>query len=244
MTQYDRTGYDRTGYMDITQTAEYRAELAAQQTFMARVFGWMAIGLLTTAAVALVISVVNPTLIADMGNGIFIILLAKLGIAWAMGLMLNRVSAAVLKAMFLVYATTTGLVFSILFLIYTDASIYATFFVTAGMFGAVAIWGYTTKKDLSGWGTFLFMALIGLILSMIVSMFFPNPMLTFLISIAGVIIFTGLTAYDVQKIKQAYADAPEGSDKLRKLAVYGAFILYLDFINLFLHLLRLLGRRR
>jgi len=239
------TQFEQSDYVDITQTAEYRAELAAQQTFMAQVFNWMAIGLLATATAALATSVFKPTLMAQLEAWhLIILLLVQIVIATGMSLMIDRLPAIVLAGMFMIYAAIIGMVFSLLFLIYTDASLYAAFFITAGMFGSVATWSYITKKDLSGWGTILFMALIGLILSLIVSMFLPSPWLTFGISTVGVILFTALTAYDVKKIKRTYTDAPEGSRKLENLAIYGAFFLYLDFVNLFIYLLSLIGSRR
>jgi FtsH-binding integral membrane protein len=230
----------------IYQSAEYQQELGAQRTFMARVFGWMTIGLLVTALVSLAISSVPALQQEIAGNrGLFwTLLLVQLGIAIAFGFVLNKIPAPVAAALFITYSALTGAVFSVLFLVYTLGSIAGTFFVTAGMFGAMAVIGYTTKKDLTKFGGILLMALIGLILAMVVNFFMQSSVLGWLVSFAGVIIFTGLTAYDSQKIKQAYASGEYGSTTYNRTAIFGAFILYLDFINLFLYLLRFMGSRR
>jgi FtsH-binding integral membrane protein len=229
----------------ILNSAEYQQELAAQRTFMARVFGWMTIGLMTTALVALTLNAFLGEQILKMGSGPFLILiLIQFGIAMGMGFLINRMPAAVAAALFIIYSLVTGIVFSILFLVYTRGSIASTFFITAGMFGAMSAWGYTTRKDLTSMGSMLFMALIGLIIASIVNIFMQSGPLYWLCTFAGVIIFTLLTAYDTQKIKQSYAQGEYGSAAFERTAVFGAFILYLDFINLFLYLLRFLGNRR
>jgi hypothetical protein len=145
---------------------------------------------------------------------------------------------------FLLYAGLTGVTFSTLFVVYTSASITSTFLVTAGTFGAMSLYGYTTKKDLTSWGSFLFMGLIGLIIASVVNMFMQNSMMSTIISYVGVLIFVGLTAYDTQKIKEMNIIGNEGTDEDTKEAIQGALTLYLDFINLFLMLLRLMGDRR
>ncbi len=228
------------------QSAEYQQELGAQQTFMARVFGWMTIGLLVTALVALAIASVPAIQEQIAGNrGLFwTLLLVQLGIAMAFGFVLNKIPAAVAAGLFITYSALTGAVFSVLFLIYTLGSIAGTFFVTAGMFGAMAAIGYTTKKDLTKFGGILLMALIGLIIASVVNLFMHSSALAWMVSVAGVIIFTGLPAYDTQKIKQAYASGEYGSTAYNRTAIFGAFILYLDFINLFLYLLRFMGSAR
>ena len=229
----------------ILQSPAYREELAAQRTFMARVYGWMTIGLLATALVALAIDALKLQEQLFRSQGTFIILLiVQFGIAMGMGFMINKIPAAVAAGMFILYSVITGVVFSILFLLYTNASIAGTFFITAGMFGAMSVIGYTTKKDLTSMGSYLFMALIGLILASVVNMFMHSSGLYWLLTFGGVVIFTGLTAYDTQKIKQSYANGTYGSAAFEKTAVYGAFSLYLDFINLFLYMLRLLGNRK
>jgi uncharacterized protein len=238
MTQFDA--------QRIENSVEYQQELAAQRTFMARVYGWMTIGLFVTALIALGLNVLFQERIFAMGAGPFYILLfVQFGIALAMGFLVNKMPAPVAAGLFLLYSAITGVVFSILFLVYTKGSIAGTFFITAGMFGATSAWGYVTKKDLSSWGSMLFMALIGLVIASIVNIFLRSSAMMWLCSVAGVVIFTALTAYDTQKIKQSYADGGEyGSSGFERTAVFGAFHLYLDFINLFIYLLRLLGSRR
>lgn len=147
--------------------------------------------------------------------------------------------------LFTIYSILNGVTLSSIFIVYTMTSIAATFFITAGMFGAMALWGYFTKKDLSKWGSIFFMLLIGLILATVVNLFLRSGAMGFIISIVGVIIFTGLTAFDVNKIKQMLAQTQgfEEGDVVRKVALMGALTLYLDFINLFLYLLRFFGRR-
>ena len=173
-----------------------------------------------------------------------VLIFVQLGIAMAMSFLVNRMPAVVAGGLFLVYSVITGVVFSILFLVYTQASIATTFFITAGMFGAMSAYGYTTRKDLTSLGGLLFMALIGLIIASIVNIFMASSALYWLCSFAGVVIFTGLTAYDTQKIKQAYATGQYGSAAFERTAVFGAFMLYLDFINLFIYLLRIMGSRK
>ena len=230
----------------IYQSAEFQQELAIQRTFMARVFGWMTIGLLATALTALVFAGTPALQNAVFGNrGIAIgMLLFYVIVGLGFGFIVRSIPSPVAMTLFIVYSILTGVVFSTLFHVYTSASIYGTFFITSGMFGTMALIGYTTKHDLTSMGSLLFMALIGLVIASIVNMFIANSALYWLISFAGVVIFTGLTAYDVQKIKQAYASGEFGSRAFNNSAIFGAFILYLDFINLFLYLLRFLGNRR
>jgi FtsH-binding integral membrane protein len=231
---------------NIYQSAEFQQELAIQRTFMSRVYGWMTLGLLVTAFVALAITS-SKTLISmfilnrPMQIGLII---AEFAAAMAFMFLVQRVPVAVAGALFLLYSALTGATFAVILLIYTFSSVAATFFITAGMFGTMSFIGYTTKKDLSGVGSFMMMGLIGIIIASIVNIFLWSPMLSWVISFVGVIVFTGLTAYDTQKIRQSYANAQQGSAAYQKTALYGAFVLYLDFINLFLFLMRLLGSRR
>jgi FtsH-binding integral membrane protein len=234
-----------SNYPSIVNSAEFQQELAAQRTFMARVYGWMTIGLLVTALTALAISMTDIQRMLAASRGVFLaIILVQFGVACGMGALLNRIPAAVAGLLFLVYSFLTGVTFSLLFLIYTSSSIYSVFFITAGMFGTMSFVGYVTRKDLSSFGNLLFMALIGLVIASIVNMFLWSPALYWLISYVGVALFVGLTAYDTQKIKQAYAEGGTGSDVNNRIAIFGAFMLYLDFINIFIYLLRILGSRR
>jgi FtsH-binding integral membrane protein len=230
----------------IYQSQEFQQELAIQRTFMARVFGWMTIGLLVTAVTAFALDSAHSVQQALLGNtGIVITLLVvQLGVALAFGFLLNKIPAAVAAALFLVYSLITGAVCSSIFLVYQLSTIYSAFFITAGTFGGMAIFGYVTKRDLTGLGSLCFMALWGIILATIVNFFVGSTSLAWLINYAGVLIFVGLTAYDVQKFKRLYAAGPAGSRVFNRTAIWGAFELYLDFINLFLFILRILGSRR
>jgi FtsH-binding integral membrane protein len=229
----------------ITQSPAYQEELAAQRTFMARVFGWMTVGLLITALIAVGMDTLQLQQMLVRNQGTFLLLLiVQFGVAMAFSFLINKIPAPVSSALFVLYSAITGVVFSILFLVYTSSSIASTFFITAGMFGTMAVIGYTTKKDLTSLGMVLVMALIGLIIASLVNMFLMSSGMYWLLTFGGVVIFTGLTAYDTQRIKQSYAAGAYGSATFEKTAVYGAFSLYLDFINLFIYLLRFLGRSR
>ncbi len=207
---------------------------------------WMAWGLVVTAVVAAGVAN-SPSLVRAMfGNPVLLIGLIVAELAMVVGLSagVRRLSPTAAAALFLVYSALNGLTLSVVFLVYTTASVSTTFFVTAGMFGAMAAYGYLTRRDLTRIGSLCFMALIGLILASVVNWFLASPGLYWLITYGGIAIFVGLTAYDVQKLR-AIATSVEGDEALlRKSAILGALALYLDFINLFLLLLRVLGRRR
>jgi|TARA_B110000467_G_C18202962_1_gene412910 FtsH-binding integral membrane protein len=173
-----------------------------------------------------------------------ILIIAQIGLVFWLASRVMQMGVSQATGVFLLYAGLTGITFSTLFVVYTSASITSTFLVTAGTFGAMSLYGYTTKKDLTSWGSFLFMGLIGLIIASVVNMFMQNSMMSTIISYAGVLIFVGLTAYDTQKIKEMNIIGNEGTDEDTKEAIRGALTLYLDFINLFLMLLRLMGDRR
>ncbi len=219
---------------------------AAGTSFVARVYNWMGIGLGVTAAVAIVTANSPALLKLIFGNPILLIglLVGQIAMAIAVGSAARRANPALATGLFLAYAATLGLTLSAILLVYTAASIGATFVVTAGMFGAMSLYGWTTKKDLTSMGSFLLMALIGLILASLVNFFLASNALGYLISFAGVAIFVGLTAYDTQKIKMIGAQVDADSAQGKGLAIQGALALYLDFVNLFLFLLRLFGRRR
>lgn len=210
---------------------------------MANVFWWMAVGLGLTGAVAFAVPRIEPLMNLIYGTPFVFygLLIFELVLVFGLSAAMHRLPYAVAAGAFAFYAAVNGLTFSVIFLVYTQASIATTFFVTGGTFGAMALYGTFTKRDLTGWGTFLFMGLIGLIIAMVVNLFLRSPMLYWLITFAGVLVFTGLTAYDVQRIRALAASGEVPQDKL---ALYGALRLYLDFINLFLMLLRLLGSRR
>lgn len=173
--------------------------------------------------------------------GLFIV---QIAIVFGLSAAINRIPSGVAIGAFFLYSALTGLTFSILFMVFTGASIASTFLICAGMFAGVSVFGYVTKMDLSKFGTYLFMALIGIILASVVNIFLKSPMMNWIISIAGVLVFTGLTAYDTQKIKQMSQTTDFDSEQGKKAAVIGALALYLDFINLFMFLLNLLGSRK
>ena len=169
--------------------------------------------------------------------------LSPLGLVLLMGAGFQKLSAKTLLGIFLIYSTLTGISLSTIFSVYTSSSIASTFFISAITFGVMAVTGYTTKTDLTKMGSFLYMALIGIIIASVINWFMQSSQMHYIISIIGVLIFTGLTAYDVQKIKNIGAQVDQGSESAQKLMIMGALTLYLDFINLFLMLLRLLGNR-
>jgi len=221
-------------------------EAASEQSFLSQVYMWMSFGLILTGVVALWMSL-NPSLVVGLAkNSILLIFLviAQLGLVFWLSSQITRLSVTTATAGFSIYATLNGVLFSSIFLIYTGASIASTFIVTAGTFGIVSVYGYTTKRDLSSIGSFCFMGLIGIILASIVNWFFKSPALYWIITYAGIAIFIGLTAYDTQKLKMIHHQGFQNQEMMKKIALFGALKLYLDFINLFLLLLRVLGRRR
>ena len=222
------------------------AHAAEQQRFMVRVYNWMAAGLAITGFMAFYVSSSPVMMNILFGNPIvpITLIIAQIGLVFWLASRVMQMSVSQATGVFLLYAGLTGVTFSTLFVVYTSASITSTFLVTAGTFGAMSLYGYTTKKDLTSWGSFLFMGLIGLIIASVVNMFMQNSMMSTIISYVGVLIFVGLTAYDTQKIKEMNIIGNEGTDEDTKEAIQGALTLYLDFINLFLMLLRLMGDRR
>lgn len=216
------------------------------RAFMTRVYGWMSAGLALTGAIAYAVAGSEAMVRAIVLNQWIFwgLLLLELALVWILSAAIQKMSVAVASGMFLVYASLNGLTLSVIFLAYTSASIALTFFVTGGTFFAMCLYGATTKRDLTSMGNLMFMALIGLILASVANWFFQNPALYWITTYAGVAIFVGLTAYDAQKVKRMSQVLEEGSEAASKAAVIGALALYLDFINLFLFLLRIFGRRR
>lgn len=212
--------------------------------FLRSVYGWMCVGLAITAAVAYMISS-SPALIGALVSNHLLVLglfLAQLGLVFFLSARVDKLAPRTATLLFIAYAALTGATFAVILLAYTGASIATTFVVTAGMFGALALYGTTTARSLAGVGQFFFMGLIGLVLASVVGMFWKNAALEFLISVVGVLVFTGLTAWDAQRLKQMATAIPEG--RLGSYAILGALSLYLNFINLFLFLLRFMGGRR
>ncbi|HKZ80717.1 MAG TPA: Bax inhibitor-1/YccA family protein [Pyrinomonadaceae bacterium] len=212
--------------------------------FLGKVYGWMFAGLLVTALTALVVAS-SPALIevVILNRPVFwMLIVAQLGLVILLSARVHRIAPSSAAALFILYSALTGVTTAVILLIYTAASITSTFVVTAGMFGAMAVFGSVTKRSLAGLGQFFFMGLIGLILASIVGIFWHSDALQFVISVVGVLVFTGLTAWDAQRLKQMAVALPEG--RVGAYAVVGALSLYLDFINLFFFLLRFLGGRR
>lgn len=224
-------------------TAEYA------NTFMRGVFSWMGIALAITAFVAYYFSSNESLMMALIGEGGltilgYVVMFAPIGFVMLMSFGFQRLSAGTLTLLFGAYSILMGMSLSFILLIYTASSVFQTFVVAAGMFGVMAFVGYTTKTDLTRFGSIMMMGLIGIILASVINWFLGSSTLEYVISFLGVLIFTGLTAYDVQKLKRMSIGLNGQSDTARKLTILGALTLYLDFINLFLFLLRFLGDRR
>ena len=225
--------------------------LSSTRTFISGVFTWMFLALTVTAITAYLFAS-NPQLmsllISESGKGMstlgYIVMFAPLGFVLAMGMGFARFSSALITLLFAVFAVLMGMSLSFIFLAYTLGSIYFTFAIAAGMFGFMAVIGYTTKTDLTNFGSLMMMGLVGIIIASIVNWFVGSSMMGYIISIIGVLVFTGLTAYDVQKLKRIGEGAVYGAESTKKLMIMGALTLYLDFINLFLFLLRLMGNRK
>ena len=252
--------FDRTTIAARTGTAAVIDE--GLRSYMLKVYNYMGIGLVLTGVVAwfaaasavttdpaqAVGQLQNGTLVTQWGSLIYasplmwVIALSPLAIVLVLSFGINRLSVPAAQAIFWGFSALMGLSLSSIFLVYTDASIAKVFFITAATFGAMSLYGYTTKRDLTSIGNFLIMGLIGLIIASVVNIFLASSALDFAISAIGVLIFVGLTAYDTQKIKESYS-ASFGAEVLAKGAIMGALNLYLDFINLFLMLLRLFGNR-
>ncbi len=214
--------------------------------FMYRVYGWMAIALTVTATVAYYVSMSPQIYQTIQANPmmLFGIMIAQLALVLVLGLAIMRMSLVTAMLLFMLYAVSVGLTLSMIFLVYDIRSIYATFAVTAVTFGSMCLYGYFTRADLTRMGNIMMMALLGLIIAMVVNMFLRSPMMDFVLSGIGVILFTGLTAYDAQKIKNIGQQLLGDRETMGKVAVIGALTLYLDFINLFLFMLQFMGKRR
>lgn len=214
------------------------------RSYMQSVFNLMAMGLGLTGLVAFAVAQ-SPELVhmLYMTPLKWVVLLAPLGLVFYLGFSIQRLSQATAQLLFWVYSGLMGLSLGTIFLLYTSQSITRVFFITASMFLAMSLYGYTTKKDLTSMGSFMIMGLIGIVIAGLVNIFLQSSAMQFVISVLGVVIFTGLTAYDVQRIKDMYYESAAG-EALGKVAIMGALTLYLDFINLFMALLRLFGDRR
>jgi len=249
--------FNKQNIQSRTTAAETHVIDEGLRAYMLKVYNYMASGILITGFISLILfkmSVVTSpdgsiTGLTSLGNALYnsalmwVVMLAPLGVVFYMSFGIRKMSAAKAQGTFWIFAALMGASLSSIFLIYTGASITRVFFITAGTFGAMSIYGYTTKKDLTKLGSFLMMGLFGIIIASVVNIFMKSTMMYYVISIIGVLVFVGLTAYDTQKIKNMYLSSDSG-EIIGKKAVMGALTLYLDFINLFIMLLRLFGQRR
>ena len=216
---------------------------AGLRAYMLRVYNYMASGLLLSGVVAYAVAHTPALMQAIFGTPLmWVVMLAPLGLVIFLSARIEKMSATAAQATFWVFAALMGASLASIFVVYTQTSIVRVFMITAVTFGAMSLYGYTTKKDLSAWGSFLMMGLIGIIVASIVNIFLASAMMHWVISVIGVLVFTGLTAYDTQRIKEIYAHT-DGEATMSKKAIMGALRLYLDFINLFLMLLHLFGNR-
>ena len=210
---------------------------------MRKVYTWMTLALLITGVTAFGVAS-SPTLFMSLSKMMWGLIIAELALVFILSGAINRLSLGTATLMFIGYSVLNGAMLSSIFLVYEPTVIAKVFFITAGTFGAMAVYGYTTKKDLTSMGKILFMALIGLIIATVVNMFLKSPGFDYILSYIGVAIFIGLTAWDSQKIKEMLQTQYDMSEGAQKLALLGALTLYLDFINLFLYLLRIFGNNR
>ena len=235
--------YDELDYQSVTtREAEVSAAFPA---LMRKVYVWMTFALAITGITAYLVATNETllTLIYSHQAVMWVLIIAELAIVIGVTAAINKISLPVATLLFVAYSVLNGALFSSIFLVYTMASIAKVFFITAGTFGAMSLYGYTTKSDLTSWGKILIMGVLGLIIATVVNLFLKSSGLEMIISYAGVLIFVGLTAYDTQKIKQMCLQAPDAGETMQKYALLGALSLYLDFINLFIYLLRIFGRR-
>ena len=228
------------------QSAEEQLSMsAAFPVLMRKVYVWMTLALVITGITAYGVATTPAVLQAIYTNQPLFwgLIIAEFALVIGVSAAINRLSLATATLMFVLYSVINGALLSYIFLLYTSSSIATVFFITAGTFGAMALIGYTTKTDLTSLGKILFMALIGIIIATIVNLFIKSSGMTLVLSYLGVLIFVGLTAYDSQKIKQMLLMAPDAGEGAQKLALLGALSLYLDFINLFIYMLRIFGKR-
>jgi FtsH-binding integral membrane protein len=258
MSDYNTNPANRIG------TPATRADVGVDQglrAYMLRVYNYMALGLAitgvaawfiftqsVTADPALAVARVGNIMLTELGRTLFVsnlkwlVIFGPFAFVLLLSFGINRLSASTAQILFWVYAATVGVSLATIFMVYTQTSIVRVFFITAASFGGLSLYGYTTRRDLTALGSFLFMGLIGVIIASVVNIWLASSMMQFIISVAGVLVFAGLTAYDTQKIKEMYSEADD-SETIGRKAVMGALNLYLDFLNLFLMLLQLFGRR-
>lgn len=247
----------RDPFVAAQSTAQSRAAAydLGLRAYMLKIYNYMASALALTGIVALGASqsaaFVNALYnvnaagqVVGMSGFGWLVAIAPIGLVLWLGLGINRLSTTAAQGIFWAYSALVGLSLTSIFLVYTGESIARAFFITAGTFGAMSIYGYTTKRDLSGFGSFLIMGLIGIIIASLVNLFFQSSAVSFAISVIALFVFIGLTAYDTQKLKAMYYQVAGNSEAMAKTAIMGALNLYLDFINIFIHLLQFIGDRR
>jgi len=242
------------GFGQVSAQGQAVAVDAGLRAYMLRIYNYMASALAVTGIVAL-FTATSPALmglfyniqggqVAGLNGLGWLVMFAPIGLVMWLGMGIQRMSLSTAQAIFWAYSVLIGLSLSTIFLAFTGESIARTFFITAGTFGAMSIYGYTTKRDLTGFGSFLIMGLIGLLVASVVNIFLQSSALMFATSVLGVLIFTGLTAWDTQKLKVMYYHIGGGAEAIAKASIMGALNLYMDFINIFIHLLRFFGDRR
>ena len=241
--QRTRPGFGNESFTGATVPRTREVFDAGLRSYMLSIYNYMTSGVLLTGVVALVTAYTGLAITFASGPLMWLVALSPLAIVFAMSFGVNKFSTTTLQAMFWGFAVLMGLSLSTIFLVYTGASIATTFFATAGAFAGLSLFGYTTKKDLSAFGTFLIMGVVGLMIAMLVNVFLKSTGLDLAISFLGVLIFAGLTAWDTQRLKASYAQM-RGTEFAGKMVVMGALQLYLDFINMFLFLLRFMGNSR
>ena len=237
--------YEELNFNTLTREQQLESSLAFP-TLMRKVYVWMSLALVITGFTAYYVATSQTMLSLNYGNsvGMWVLIIAELGLVFGLSAAINRLSLTTATLMFTLYSILNGATLSFIFFAYTMSSIASVFFISAATFASMAVYGYFTKKDLSTIGRICFMGLIGIIIATLVNIFMRSTGLNLIISYLGVLIFVGLTAYDSHKIKQMFLTAPDAGETMQKLALLGALTLYLDFINLFLYLLRILGRNR
>jgi hypothetical protein len=237
--------YQELNYQNVSSRDRELEMSAAFPALMRKVYLWMSMALVITGFTAYLVATNSSLLQLIYGNSymVWVLFGAELLLVIGLSSAINRLSLPVATLMFVIYSVINGAVFSSIFLAFELGTIAKVFFITAGTFGAMSIYGYTTKSDLSSWGKILMMALLGVIIATVVNLFVKSGPLETILSYVGVLVFVGLTAYDTQKIKQMCMQAPDAGEGMQKLALLGALSLYLDFINLFIYLLRIFGNR-
>lgn len=237
--------YEELNYSSISRQEQLQSSLAFP-VLMRKVYLWMALAMVITGLTSYYVATSPALLQLIYANSAVLwgLIIGELALVFGLSAAINKLSLPVATLMFVLYSVLNGATLSSIFLVYTESSIASVFGITAITFAVMAVYGYFTKKNLTSWGRILFMGLIGIIIASVVNIFVKSSGLNLIISYIGVLLFVGLTAYDSQKIKEMFMQAPDAGEGMQKLALLGALTLYLDFINLFLYLLRILGSSR